>query len=183
MKSARILLTCIFALFVSSSVFAQFSAGLDLAFPMGDFSNMASTGFGASLRYDASISDKLGWTASFGYESYSGKTYTVNNVAIPFGNTTNIPIAGGIKYYFQEAGNGFYGGLDISVNLLNTWQYSFNSGSGGGYNLTEANNTVVGFNPGIGYRLPNLDFALRYNSRGDFSSLGIRAAYVFGGKK
>ena len=147
MKSTRILLTCIIAFFASSPVFAQFSAGLDLAFPMGDFSNMASTGLGGSVRYDASISEKLGWTASVGYESYSGKTYTINNVAIPFGNTTNIPLAGGIKYYFQEGGSGFYGGLDISVNLLNTWVYSFNSGGGGGYNLAEDNNTVVGFNP------------------------------------
>jgi hypothetical protein len=182
MKSTRILLTCFVALVVSSPIFAQFSAGLDVAFPMGDFSNMASTGFGASVRYDASISDKLGWTASLGYESYAGKTYTVNNVAIPFGNTTNIPLAGGIKYYFQEAGNGLYGGVDISVNLLNTWVYSFNSGNGGGYNLTENKTTVVGFNPGIGYRVSNFDFALRYNSRGDFSSVGLRAAYVFGGK-
>jgi len=182
MKSTRFLLVCIISLFGSAPVLAQFSAGLDAGFPMADFANMASTGFGVSVRYDASFSDAFSWTASVGYESYAGKTYNVNNVAIPFGNTTNIPLQGGLKYYFQEAGNGFYGALDISINLLNTWVYSFNSGSGGGYNLAEDNNTVMGFNPGVGYRLSNLDFALRYNARGDFSALGLRAAYVFGGK-
>src|SRR5438876_829442 len=123
MKTSRFLLICVVTLFGSSPVLAQFSAGLDLGLPMGNFSNMASTGFGASVRYDASLGNKLGWTASVGYESYAGKTYNVNNVAIPFGNTTNIPLAGGIKYYFQEASNGFYGGIDISVNILNTWVY------------------------------------------------------------
>ncbi len=182
MKTIRLLFVMAVGAFASHSSLAQFSAGLDLALPMGNFSDIASTGFGGSVRYDATISDKLGWSASIGYLSFSGKTYNVGNVSIPFGTTSNIPVSGGVKYYFSEAGNGFYGAVDLSANFLSTYVYTYNSGNGGGYNLSSVSQTNFGINPGIGYRLSNLDFSARYNAVGDFSYLGIRAAYVFGGK-
>lgn len=169
-------------LFAGTKSMAQFSAGLDIGLPMGSFSDIASTGFGGSVRYDATISDKLGWTASAGYSSFAGKTFNFGNVSIPFGNTTNIPLAGGLKYYFSEAGSGFYGGLDLSLNFLSTYVYTFNSGNGGGYNSSNVSDTKFGVNPAVGYRLPNWDFSARYNAVGDFSYLGIRAAYVFAQK-
>lgn len=161
---------------------AQFSVGAELGLPSGNFSYMASTGFGVSGRYEANISNNLNWTASAGYLSFAGKDYDFGGGSIPFGNTTNFNLAGGVKYYFQEANSGFYGAADISANFLSAWGYSYNSGNGGGYNLASQSTTVIGINPGIGYRLPNWDFAARYNSLGDFSYIGLRVAYVFGGK-
>ncbi len=158
---------------------AQFSVGLDVGLPVSNFSDIASTGFGGTVRYDAIISDKLGWSASVGYVSYAGKTYTSGNVSIPFGNTSSIPVQAGVKYYFSEAGNGFYGALDLSMNFLSTWVYTINSGNGGGYNLASDTQSKFGFNPGIGYRMNNWDFTGRYNAVGDFSSIGIRVAYLF----
>lgn len=179
-KTNYILFTLILATGFSAS--AQFSAGLESGFPMGNFSDIASTGFGASVRYEKTIKNQLRWTASAGYLSFSGKTFTSGNVSIPFDNTTNIPFAGGIKYYFSEPGKGFYGGLDLSLNLLSTYVYTINSGNGGGYTLISQSENKFGINPGIGYRLPHWDFAARYNAVGDFSYFGIRAAYVFASK-
>jgi len=170
------------ALFISFNSFAQFSAGLDLGLPVGNFSNIASTGFGLSARYEAPITGQLNWTASAGFLSFSGKTYNIVNVSIPFGNTTTIPLTGGVKYYFMEANKGFYGAADVTVNFISTYVYTYNSGNGGGYNTSSDSKTVIGISPGVGYRLPNFDFSFRYNSAGDYSYLGIRAAYVFGGK-
>jgi hypothetical protein len=179
MKTFRLVLVMAVSAFASHQSFAQFSAGLDLGFPMGNFSDIATTAFGGSVRYDATISDKLSWTASAGFLSFSGKTYNIGNVSIPFGNTSNIPLSGGIKYFFSEANSGFYGGLDLSLNFLSTYVYSINSGSGGGYNSASDSQTKFGFNPGIGYRLTNWDFSGRYNAVGDFSYFGIMVAYVF----
>ncbi len=182
MKTVRLFFLLTVGTIFAQNSCAQISAGLDLSLPMGNFSDIASTGFGGSVRYDGSISDKLGWTVAAGYQSFSGKTYTVGNVSIPFGTTSNIPISGGIKYYFSEAGSGFYGGIDLSLNFLSTYVYTYNSGNGGGYSLQSDSQSKFGINPGFGYRLPNWDFAARYNAVGDFSSLGIRVAYVFASK-
>jgi hypothetical protein len=182
MKSIRIVFFVALGTFFSQATYGQFSAGLDLGLPMGNFSNIASTGFGGSVRYDGTLGGKLSWSASAGYLSFSGKTYNVNNVSIPFGNTSNVPLSGGIKYYFSEVGSGFYGGCDISLNFLSTYVYTYNSGNGLGYNLASYSQTKIGVNPGIGYRLNKWDFSLRYNAVGDFSYLGIRAAYVFAKK-
>jgi hypothetical protein len=182
MKSLGIVFFIALGTFISHASYAQLSAGLDLGLPTGDFSNIASTGFGGSVRYDGALGGKLGWSASVGYMSFSGKTYNINNVAIPFGNTSNVPLNGGIKYYFSEAGHGFYGGLDLSVNFLSTYVYTYNSGNGGGYNLQSDSQSKFGINPGVGYRLDTWDFSMRYNAVGDFSYLGIRAAYVFAKK-
>jgi hypothetical protein len=182
MEFIRILLICLCVNALAIKTNAQFSAGLDLAFPVGDFTNMASTGFGVSVRYDAAIKEKLFWTASAGFLSFAGKTYTVNNVSIPFDNTTNIPVSGGVKYYFTEASSGLYGAADLSINFLSTWVYSYNNGNGNGYLLASESETKFGINPGIGYRLTKFDFSARYNAVGDFSHFGLRVAYIFGGK-
>ncbi len=184
MKTVRRFLFLVVVGLVTHNSYAQFSAGLDLGVPVSTFSNMASTGVGGSLRFDGAISDKVGWTVSAGYLSFSGKTYydNVNKVSIPFGTTSNTPISGGIKYYFSEANKGFYGGVDLSINFLSTYVYTINSGNGGGYNLQTSSQSIFGFNPGIGYRITNWDFSGRYNALGDFSYLGIRVAYVFESK-
>ena len=181
-KKRLILILALTACFSTSKTFAQFSGGLELGLPMGNFSDMASTGFGVTAKYEANISDKLNWNAGIGYLSFSGKTFNIFNVSIPFGNTTNIPISGGIKYYFSEVNKGFYGAMDLSFNFLSTYVYTYNNGNGGGYNLSSVSQTNFGLNPGIGYRTGNFDFTGRFNMVGDFSYVGLRAAYVFGGK-
>ncbi len=182
MKTIKFLTLSFFTFVGSFASIAQVSVGLDIAFPTDNFSNIAATGFGGSLRYENPISNKLNWTVSAGYLSFGEKVYKIGNVSIPFGNTTNIPLSGGLKYYFEEPSKGFYAGLDVSVNFLSTYEYTYNNGNGGGYNLSNSSVTKTGLNPGIGYRTTNWDFSGRYNALGDFSYAGFRIAYIFDNK-
>jgi len=161
-KSYRFLFSVLFV-FALTPAFSQFSAGLNLGFPSGDWSSYWSTGFGVDVRYEAPIQDKLNWTASAGFLSFSGKSsngFTTSSI-------TAIPVVGGVKYYFQESNSGIYGGLDVGL--------FFWSGNG------NSENRFV-FAPGVGYRLPKFDFSFRYNAMSDFNLVGLRAAYIFPGK-
>lgn len=159
---SKLVFTSLFVLAVAPA-FSQFSLGADLAIPNGNWSTFYSTGFGISGRYEAPIAsvDKLNWTASAGFLSFSVKSpYTGNSWTI-------IPLTGGVKYYFQEADAGFYVAGDLGFYL----------GSGSGSSKTD-----FGFAPGIGYRVNTWDFTFRFNSNSDFSYVGLRAAYVFAKK-
>ena len=161
-KIYKFLFSALFVLAVSPA-FSQFSAGLNLGLPSGDWSNFWGTGFGADVRYEAPIQDKLNWTASAGFLSFSGKTYQGFSAS----SVTAIPILGGIKYYFQESNAGFYGAADIGFVII--------SGSGNSVNR-------FAFSPGVGYRLEKFDFSFRYNAVSDFNYIGLRAAYIFPSK-
>ncbi|HTH55640.1 MAG TPA: hypothetical protein VL728_06310 [Cyclobacteriaceae bacterium] len=176
---SKLVFTSLFVLAMAPA-FSQFSAGLDLALPNGNFSDAFNVGFGVSGRYEAPIAsvDKLNWTASAGFISFSGKSYTYFAGFNPstgqpmyatekIGSVTAIPLQGGVKYYFKESNAGFYAAGDIGLVIF--------SGSG------NSSNKFV-FAPGIGYRLEKFDFAFRYNSISDASFLGLRAAYIFPGK-
>lgn len=150
-----------------TATFAQgrFSGGLELGFPTGTASNFWGVGFGLSARYEATIQDKLNWIATAGFVSYSGKDYNYGFGTTKIPSVTFIPLQGGIKYYFQEANNGFYGSAELGIFIA--------SGSG-------SSSSNFGFSPGIGYRTGNFDFSGRYNVVADFNTFGIRAAYIFG---
>ena len=157
---------------------AQFSGGAELGLPMGNFSDVANTGFGVSARYEASIKDKLNWTASAGYLSFGGKSYLGGT----FGNVSAIPLVGGIKYYFNEASNGLYATADLGLNFINYSVAYPNNGSGLGVTFASATTTRLGVSPGVGYRINNWDFTGRFNLVTDFNYLGLRVAYIFGSK-
>ena len=160
---SKLLFSALFVLAVTPA-FSQFSAGLDLGLPSGDWSNFWGTGIGVDARYEAPIQDKLNWTAAGGFMSYSGKTYgglAVNSI-------TSLSFLGGVKYYFQESNAGFYGGLDAGFFIFS------------GSNNSESRFAIA---PGVGYRLEKFDFSFRYNAISDFNLIGLRAAYIFGGGK
>jgi hypothetical protein len=170
----KLLFSALFV-FAAAPAFSQFSAGLDLAVPNGNWSTDWGVGFGVSGRYEAPIQDKLNWTASAGFLSFSGKSFTTivgftgtgqpiyGSITAP--SITIIPVTGGIKYYFQESNKGFYGAADIGFFIAN-------QGVG----------TKFGFSPGVGYRLEKFDFAFRFNAVSDINYVGVRAAYIFPGK-
>jgi hypothetical protein len=173
----KFLLSVLFA-FAIAPAFSQFTGGIDLAIPSGSWSDGWGAGFGVSARYEKEIQDKLNWTASAGFVSFSGKSFTTIVGFNPttgqpiygtekYSSVTVIPVTGGIKYYFQESNTGFYGAADIGFFIA----------SGGG-----SSSTKFGFSPGIGYRLEKFDFTFRYNAVSDVNYLGLRAAYIFTGK-
>lgn len=178
MKQKKHLLSVLAFVFLSMSSFAQFSAGLDAGLPMGSFGDIANTGFGLSVRYEAPIKDKLNWTGSVGFLSFGGKNF----LGGAFGATSIIPVVGGIKYYFNDVNGGFYGAADIGFNFI-SYSVAFpNSGNGQGVTFGTASTTNFGIAPGIGFRKGSWDFSGRFNMVSDFNWLGLRAAYIFGAK-
>ncbi|MFM9838794.1 MAG: hypothetical protein ACKVOQ_11055 [Cyclobacteriaceae bacterium] len=176
----KIILSVLFIVTVFGAAFSQdgrFSGGLELGLPVGNFSDIANIGFGASGRYEAPIQDKLNWTGTIGFLSFGGKSIS----GFSYGSSTIIPIQGGIKYYLTESFNGFYVGGELGFSIATFSVPSFNTGFGtvGGGSTSATRFSIA---PGAGYHLGNLDFSARFQVVSDLNYFNIRAAYVLGGK-
>lgn len=166
---------------VTNAQNGRFSVGAELALPMGDFGDAASTGFGGSVRYEYPVNDNIGLTGTVGYLIFSGKT--VAGVDGP--DWSMIPVQVGGKYYFTENQEGFYAGLEIGIHSssIKTPEYNF-----GGFIIPSqtVSSSDLSYAPQLGYHLANLDLGLRYQmiaTTGSTTSyLGLRIAYVFGEK-
>ena len=150
----------------SSLAQGRFSVGPELAFPMGDWSDLAGIGIGGSVAYESAINENLNWTGTVGYLSFSDK----EDVGL---KQSVIQIQGGVKYYFEESFSGFYAGADLGFNI-------------GKAKIEDADydesETKFGFAPKVGYHLANIDISARYQIIEDANFFGIRVAYVFGGQ-
>jgi len=193
MKTLKIILIlsqiCLLLLF-TNSVFAQenrFSAGVELALPMGDFADAAGIGFGASLRYEIPLGEQLGVMATLGYLSFTEEEPTPGYSF----QTAMIPIQIGLKYYFMESQDGFYAAVQTGVHLFSTKVETPEVKDPFGNIIFPAvddteTSTEFSIAPGIGYHLENVDVGLRYQlifTEGESTSyLGLRLAYVFGSR-
>lgn len=166
----------LFLAFCAVASFAQgrFSVGPELALPMGDFGDAVGFGIGGTVRYEAPISGNLNWTVTAGFISFGKETLDIGLGEIET-SATAIPIQGGVKYYFTESFNGFYAQGEVGVHL-----YKVKVEFGG--ESDDVSETEVSFAPSPGYHLGNIDFGVRYQIAGDGDYLGLRVAYVFGGK-
>jgi hypothetical protein len=176
-KLSLIVLFCLALLGLSSiKTMAQgrFSIGANLGLPMGSFGDAANVGFGGTVAYESSIKDKLNWTATAGYLTYSIKGSTSGASA----STNMIPILGGVKYYMNESFNGFYVSGQLGFTIASI-AYDFSSIGAGTGSVSETDFTIA---PGVGYHLANIDIGASYQIISNLNYVGIRAAYVFGGK-
>jgi hypothetical protein len=154
----------------SATVFAQdndvkFSAGAELGFASGSFSNTHSIGIGGSAMLEIPLQDKLNWTAYAGILLYAGKSATGDT---KFKGQTIIPLRVGVKYFLTE---GIYGGLQAGLGLL--------SGFGSG--------AAFSYSPQIGYEFKTkggkaVDATFKYDAyskNGTIGAIGFRLAYIF----
>ena len=171
---------------------AQFSAGLDVALPLGDFSEASSFGFGASVAYDFPLSDQMSVGGQAGYTLFPAKTPdgAPDDYSASY---ANIPILGNFKYYFADNTNGFYGMASVGISIFSSKiEYTYESFEfvNGNFVTTEetfkADNSgsYLTFAPGIGMILnEKIDLSARYmfiSSEGSSTSyMNVRAAYVF----
>lgn len=174
--------------FNSNAQNGRFSVGAELAMPMGDFADAAGMGFGASLRYEYPISDNLGLTGNAGYLMFGKKTFSNGFVEVE-SKSSMIPVQLGAKYYFSEAQDGFYAGLQLGIHSFKS-EVTIPSYTLFGVTIpgstSSASESKLSYAPEIGYHLANLDLGARYQmvaTEGSTTSyLGIRIAYVFGEK-
>lgn len=170
----KIILSILVVTAVYTASFAQnennfsFSAGAELSFPSGSFSNTHTVGTGATVQAEYFVMEKLKATATFGVLAYLGNSRA----------QTIIPLRAGGKYFFTE---GFYAGLQTGVGFL--------SGTYTG--------TTFAYSPLVGYEFKtksdkSIDATLKYDAYsgseydvtarsgvGTIGAIGFRLAYVF----
>lgn len=183
----------------SQTAKAQFNAGLELAMPLGSFGTAASFGAGATLGYDYAANDNLSIVLQAGYIKIFEKAPDVT-LAVGESYSTSIgliPIQAGVKYYFADNTNGFYGLALAGVHIYkytsdHTYlqnEYNFNVTP---YTVKEVektdnfdySGTFVSYAVGAGYLInEKIDLSVRYNiissTGGSSAYLGLRAAYNF----
>ncbi len=183
----------------SQQVKAQFNAGLELAMPIGSFGNAATFGAGVSLGYDFAANDNLSIIGQAGYIKIFDKAPD-GTLAVGESYSTSIsliPIQAGVKYYFADNTNGFYGLALAGVHIYKyTWDHTYNT-TEIDYTTTpisfkevsktdnfDYSGTFVSYAIGAGYLInEKIDLSVRYNiissTGGSSAYLGLRAAYNF----
>lgn len=179
MKKLALVMVLLLMVGSTQMVFAQgekiVGGAANVGFPVGDWSNVAGTGFGATAfflyGYDANI--KIG--GHVGYLSFGGDDlgdYEYSYSAIPI-------LAEG-RYYFDMAnGPKVYGGAQVgfhifSVDVDYTGQHSqlFDGDH-------SDSSTEFSFGPTVGAEFSSLDVSAFYMLVSDANYFGLRVGYGF----
>lgn len=183
------ILTVVSALVLGMSAMAQdnqISLGLDAALPMGDFGDFYSLGIGPAAGFELPVGDNLGITAQLSYQILMVQSDFSDLVK----SASMIPLQAGLKYYFQDQQEGFYGHAQLGFHMssVTTEDQSFTFlGTTTTIEGSTESSTNFSWAIGVGYQMEKLDLGLRYNSispdsdvEGAESSnyLGIRVAYL-----
>lgn len=173
------------ALAIAGSMSAQsnqLSFAADLGLPIGDFGDFASLIIGPSVGFELPVGDNLGITAQLGYQIVTLKD---DNPFIK--SYSMIPIQAGLKYYFMDQQEGFYGHGQVGVHstTVRTEDITILGVTVPG---TSDSSTNLSWAIGAGYQLEKLDIGIRYNSimpDGDApdgasssSYIGLRIGYL-----
>jgi opacity protein-like surface antigen len=120
-------------------------AGLELALPIGDWSDAAGTGIGGTARFEYAFTEKIVGMVTAGYISFGGKdvgSFSYSYSAVPF-----LP---GVKYYFQ---NGLYGMAELGLHFFSfefeSPAFNFGGFSSGGTTSTSESEFTLSL--GAGY--------------------------------
>ena len=147
----------------SASKNVQFSGGLRIALPVGNFHYSHSLGIGAELQGEYKIQPNASLTGTTGFTNFIGKSeswdgYKYKNAAVGY-----IPILVGARYYPSSSA---FVGAKVGYGILT------GGGSGGAFN----------FEPGVGYNADKYQVGLAYNAlvnNGTLGHLAVTAVYKF----
>ncbi|MBN1302152.1 MAG: outer membrane beta-barrel protein [Melioribacteraceae bacterium] len=165
-----------FLFFVSITTNAQkisLSAGPIVALPMGDFGDIAGTGFGGSVRGEYPLNEKLVAIAELGYITWGEK----EDLGFKY-SYSNIPVLVGAKYFFTK---NVYGIAQTGLNLF-SWEFEADLGWLGKVSESESSSEFgIGAGAGYEFKVGNLvlDVNAIYQLISDLNYLGIRAGVKF----
>ena len=139
----------------------QFSGGIRLALPTGNFHLSHSIGLGAELQAEYALSPQASLTGTTGYTNFFGKSQSYGSYKYKYESVGYIPILVGARYHASE--NVFIGGrLGYGILTGTTGSGAFN------------------FEPQVGYNADKFQLALGYNAlvdNGTLGHLGVSAVY------
>jgi hypothetical protein len=168
-------------LFVAGQVNAQESfgsAGLEIAIPIGDFSDAGvNFGIGGSGTYEIGLSDNFAVLAHAGVIFYAtddieipviNPDFTIGTETVDY-NVYQIPLQVGGRYYLSEQKEGLFLSALLGLHITGV------SVDGEGDSSTD-----FSFAPEVGYFVnENISLAARFQIVEDANYLGLRAAYNF----
>ena len=148
-------------------------AGLELALPIGDWSDAAGTGIGGTARFEYAFTKQIVGMVTAGYISFGGKDigdFSYSYSAVPF-----LP---GVKYYFQ---NGIYGMAELGLHFF-SFEFdapSFNFGGFSSGGSTSSSSSEFTLSLGAGYETKvsdnlYLDANVKFAIVSDANYLGAR---------
>jgi len=171
--SVVVVLLCLLLLPIAS--FAQgepgwnkhsLGANFELSIPMGDFGDIAGTGYGGNVRYQFGADTRGVFTATAGYLVWSKKDLGANTSLQPA--AFNIFLGG--KYYVTE---GLYGSLEGGLYFVNYTREGTVVG-------VEGTTTRFMLPIGIGYQKSGFEVGVRYMLLDvDFNAFSITLGYNF----
>lgn len=192
LNNMKKIVMAIAALVLGTSAMAQdnqISLGLDAGLPMGDFGDLYSLGIGPAAGFELPVGDNLGITAQLSYQILMVQSDFSDFVK----SASMVPIQAGVKYYFMDQQEGFYGHAQIGVHMASATSEEYTIPGIPGFtpdivveSETESS-TNMSWAIGVGYQMEKLDLGLRYNSISPDSDiegaeasnyLGIRVAYL-----
>ena len=135
----------------SSAMAKGMSLGADGAFaiPLATWGDVANLGIGAMLRFEVDITENFTVTGRVGFIFHFEKEQATTST-----NTSELPILGGVKYYFLGESDGFYAAAEIG--LINIWGYA--SGQVEGVLIEGSDSELnLGLTIGAGYTFGNID--------------------------
>lgn len=183
MKKLVLILVAVAAL--GSMSFAQKGAmtlggDVGLFLPTGDMGDALSMGFGICPNFAYMMNDKLAITGTTGYVMWGAK----EEIAGLETSFTDIPIKGGVKYYFGTEKMKPYVQGEFGLHMLSAKV----EGTFLGYSIDESTSeTEMGFSFGGGFEMPmgekmNFNVSGQYESIMEdesFNNLVIKAGLVF----
>lgn len=167
----------------------QISLGADVALPMGDFGDVYSLGIGPAVGFELPVGDNLGVTLQVSYMFLTVK----DDFSDFIDKSSMLPVQAGLKYYFQDQQEGFYGHAQLGIHSSSatTAEYTIPGIPGLTPDIVVPSETESSSNfswaIGAGYQLEKLDIGVRYNSISPDSDvdgaeasnyIGLRLAYL-----
>ncbi len=173
MKTVIMAMACIAFLSVSADAqkgTTQFNAGVEVAFPAGDFGNAFKTGFGINGKALFGITDVGQITATTGYAAFTAKGSTKDYKT----KVSIIPLLAGYRHRFSQVGLYVEPQAGIAVYPVKS-KYAGVKSTDSETNFTWA--------LGGGYVYDKYDFSLRYQSGeatgGSIGLFALKVAYNF----
>jgi hypothetical protein len=141
-------------------------ANFEASIPVGDFGDVAGTGYGGNLRYQLGQGPRTVFTATAGYLVWTAKDQEANTSIQP--KAFNIFLGG--KYYLAE---GLYGSLEGGLYFVS---YTYTGNVIG----AEGSTTRFMLPIGLGFQKSGFEVGVRYMILDvDFPAFSVLAGYNF----
>jgi hypothetical protein len=151
---------------ISANAQFTFGAGVNLALPIGDFSDTHSFGIGIEGEGEYMFSDMFSGVFNTGYTHFLGKEETIMGVTVDYESAGIIPVMAGVRVYPSS-------------------QFFIGGRAGVGF-LTGGNDTQTGFvyRPEIGGAFGNVRVAASFNGfskdGNSLNHIGLTVIFKFG---